>query len=82
MKYFDEWPQCKSWLVSIMDNCGLCTDEEIDDYVNKNQPLHYPCLAYFDATESFQYDERIVYLYKDQIDEWSALMSDSSQEEQ
>ncbi|MGB7801784.1 hypothetical protein [Buttiauxella sp.] len=81
MKYFDEWPQCKAWLTNILNNSGLCTEEEISDYVNKNKPLQFPCIAYVDANETFQFDDHIVYIYKDQIDEWSALMTAPSDDE-
>lgn len=73
--FFENWYQSKAWLRSIIDN-GLCTEEEIVEFIASHEPVQYPCIAYFDVKEISSNDEGIVYIYKTQIVEWSKLMTE------
>lgn len=75
MFFFENWSQCRAWLRGIVD-IGLCTEEEIIEFIASNKPKHYPCIAYFDVKEMLSNDEGIVYIYKDQIQEWSKVMAE------
>lgn len=75
MFYFENWAQCREWLKGIVD-IGLCTEEEITEFIAANKPKQYPCIAYFDVKEMLSNDDGIVYIYKDQIHEWSMLMDE------